>query len=61
MRKNLSDIPGGEDAIELRLRTVRQMRLETQPVNWDAFWKSPSGDVPFDTAVQAVIDSKGDR
>ena len=61
MRKNISDLPGGDDAIEIRLRIARLTRIETQPIDWDAFWKLPSGNVHIDTAVQAAIDCKGDR
>jgi hypothetical protein len=30
-------------------------------MDWEAFWALPTGNVPHDIAVQATIDSRGDR
>ena len=32
-----------------------------QPMDWEAFWAMPRPNVPKDVAVQALIDSRGDR
>jgi hypothetical protein len=60
MRENLSDRPD-DDADAARLVATGQTTLEEEPVNWKAFWKLPSGNVSHDVALQAAIDSKGDR
>lgn len=54
-------LPDNLDADEARLVATGQMNLEGQPVDWKAFWKLPGGKVSGNVAVQAAIESKGDR
>jgi hypothetical protein len=61
MRKNLPEMAKDADAIEARELATLQTRFETQPIDWDAFWKLPSGNVSHEAAVLAAIDGKGDR
>jgi len=37
------------------------MKLPKKKMDWDAFWERPKPNVPHDIAVQALIDSRGDR
>ena len=37
------------------------IKMPQQKMDWDKFFASPAGDVPYDVAVQAAIDSRGDR
>jgi antitoxin (DNA-binding transcriptional repressor) of toxin-antitoxin stability system len=55
------ELPGNIDADEAHLVATGQMNLEEQPVDWKAFWKLPCGNVSLSAAVQAAIESKGDR
>jgi prevent-host-death family protein len=49
------------DEEEAYLVATGQMTLEKQPMDWDAFWKLRTGNVPHDVAVKAAIEAKGDR
>ncbi len=55
------DLPADLDPGEAYLVATGQMTLEKEEMDWDAFWKLPRPNVPHDVAVQAAIDSKGDR
>jgi antitoxin (DNA-binding transcriptional repressor) of toxin-antitoxin stability system len=37
------------------------LTLPKQEMDWEAFWAMPRPNVPKDVAVQALIDSRGDR
>ena len=37
------------------------MKLPEQEMDWDAFFAIPVGNVPHDVAVEAAIESRGDR
>lgn len=37
------------------------LTLPQREMDWDAFWARPRPNVPKDVAVQALIDSRGDR
>jgi prevent-host-death family protein len=35
--------------------------IDPTPMDWEAFWAIPTGDVPHDVAVEAAIWAKGNR
>jgi antitoxin (DNA-binding transcriptional repressor) of toxin-antitoxin stability system len=37
------------------------MKLPEKEMDWEAFWARPKANVPLDVAVEALIDSRGDR
>lgn len=37
------------------------MPKDPKPIDWEAFWAIPTGDVPHDVAVEAAIWAKGNR
>lgn len=47
-----------EDALLVSAGIIKPPKEE---IDWKAFWALPAADVPHDVAVQAVIDSRGDR
>ena len=49
------------EAHQAHLIATGQMKEAKQKMDWEAFWALPAGNVPHDIAVQAVIDSRGDR
>lgn len=51
---NISD----EDA---RLAAAGVLKLPEEEMNWEAFWKLPTGDVPREAAIEAAIWAKGER
>lgn len=53
--------PADLDPEEAYLVATGQLILEKEKMDWDAFWKLPKPNVPHDVAIQAAIDSKGDR
>jgi prevent-host-death family protein len=52
---------GDRAAEEAYLIATGQMKPAKEEMDWEAFWARPRGDVPHDVAVQATIDSRGDR
>jgi prevent-host-death family protein len=48
-------------AEEAQLVASGDLKLPEQKMDWEAFWAMPRANVPHDVAVQAVIDSRGDR
>ena len=46
---------------EAYLVATGQLKLPAQEMDWEAFWALPRPNVPHDVAVQAAIESKGDR
>jgi len=46
---------------EAYLVATGQLKLPEQEMDWEAFCARPRANVPHDIAVQAVIDSRGDR
>jgi len=46
---------------EAYLVAAGRLKLPEQEMDWEAFWALPRPNVPHDVAVQAAIDSKGDR
>jgi prevent-host-death family protein len=53
--------PADLDAEEAYLVATGQIILEKKPMDWEAFWKLPKGNVAHDVAVKAAIEAKGDR
>ena len=54
--------PEGDHEAEVAyLIATGQAKPPKQKMDWEAFWALPAGNVPHDIAVQAVIDSRGDR
>jgi hypothetical protein len=37
------------------------MKLPKEEMDWDAFFSLPTGNVPRDVAIKALIESRGDR
>jgi len=52
---------GDYAAEEAYLIATGKMTPAKGEMDWEAFWARPKGDVPHDIAVQATIDSRGDR
>ena len=52
---------GDHEAEAAYLIATGQAKAPKQKMDWEAFWALPAGNVPHDIAVQAVIDSRGDR
>jgi prevent-host-death family protein len=52
---------GDYAAEEAYLIATGQMKPAEREMDWEAFWARPKGNVPHDIAVQATIDSRGDR
>jgi len=48
-------------AEEAQLVASGALKLPEQEMDWEAFWAMPRANVSHDAAVQAVIDSRGDR
>jgi prevent-host-death family protein len=48
-------------AEEAQLVASGAMKLPEKEMDWELFWSRPKAKVPHDVAVQAVIDSRGDR
>ena len=48
-------------AEEAQLISSGAMKLPENEMDWELFWSRPKANVPHDVAVQAVIDSRGDR
>jgi len=46
---------------EAYLVATGRLKLPEQEMDWDAFWARPKADIPKEIAIQAVIDSRGDR
>ncbi len=46
---------------EAELVASGAMKLPQQAMDWDAFFALPTGNVPRDVAVKALIESRGDR
>jgi antitoxin (DNA-binding transcriptional repressor) of toxin-antitoxin stability system len=46
---------------EAQLVASGAMTVPEQEIDWELFWSRPKANVPHDVAVQAVIDSRGDR
>jgi prevent-host-death family protein len=46
---------------EAYLVAAGRLKLPEQEMDWDAFWAMPRPNVAHDIAVQAAIESKGDR
>jgi hypothetical protein len=46
---------------EVLLVVSGAMTLPEQEMDWEAFWARPKANVPHEVAVQACIDSRGDR
>jgi prevent-host-death family protein len=36
------------------------LKMPEQPLDWEAFWASPSGDVSREAAVQAVLEDRAE-
>lgn len=53
--------PMSDSEEEAYLVASGQLKLPEQEMDWEAFWARPRASVPHDIAVQAVIDSRGDR
>lgn len=59
--------PGDASEEELQLIAEGKLRpsLRSEPIDWDAFWDEfdsiPTGNVPADKAIQALIDDREDR
>jgi prevent-host-death family protein len=52
---------GDHEAEAAYLIATGQMKEAEGEMDWEAFWALPTGNVPHDIAVQATIDSRGDR
>ena len=48
-------------AEEAELVASGAMTLPEKEMDWEAFWAMPRPNVPHDVAVQAAIESRGDR
>lgn len=46
---------------EAKLALAGILKLPEEEMDWDAFWKLPTGDVPRDVALEAAIWAKGER
>jgi len=46
---------------EAFLVATGRLKLPEQEMDWEAFWARPKANVPHDVAVQAVVDSRGNR
>ncbi|MGB9028563.1 MAG: type II toxin-antitoxin system prevent-host-death family antitoxin [Acidobacteriaceae bacterium] len=46
---------------EARLVAEGKMTLPKEQMDWDAFFELPTGNVPREVAIRAVIESRGDR
>lgn len=46
---------------ETELVASGQMKMPEREMNWDHFFSSEAGDVARELAVQAVVESRGDR
>lgn len=57
-------LPIGSDSLadhEARLIASGAMKLPQQEMDWDVFFAIPVGNVSHNIAVQAAIESRGDR
>jgi len=46
---------------EAYLVAAGRLKLPEQEMDWEAFWALPKADIPKEVAIQALIDSRGDR
>jgi prevent-host-death family protein len=46
---------------EARLVASGAMKLPEREMDWDEFFSLPTGNVPRDVAIKALIESRGDR
>jgi prevent-host-death family protein len=55
--------PEGDHEAEVAylIATGQMKEAKQEEMDWEAFWALPAGNVPHDIAVQALIDSRGDR
>ena len=52
---------GDYAAEEAQLVASGALKLPEKEMDWEAFWARPKANVPHDVAVQAALDSRGDR
>ena len=53
--------PDWDQEAQLVASGAMKMPEEEGEMDWDAFFRLPAGNVETETAIQAVIDSRGDR
>ena len=53
--------PGSEWDQEAQLVASGAMKMPEEEMNWDEFFRLPAGNVPHQLAVEAAIESRGDR
>ncbi len=47
--------------VETRLVAEGKLKLPEREMDWDEFFAIPTGNVPREVAIQALIESRGDR
>ena len=47
--------------VEARLVAEGKLKLPEREMDWDEFFSIPTGNVPREVAIQALIESRGDR
>lgn len=46
---------------EAQLVASGALKMPEEPMDWDGFFVAPAGDVSLEIAVQAALESRGDR